>query len=276
MYSILVPLDDSKANNMAVETAIEIAKKHKAKLAGMGIVDIPSITGSEGVPLGATYFKKEKDDVLLENATETVRKFLGDFGEACRAEDVEYETVVARGTPFDEICRESHRHDVIVMNRETHFHFETQLAPDDVFRYIVRDTPRPVIAVGRQKPEGDQILVAYNGSLESARALQMYHAIGLSQGCPLHIVTVNQDKEKADYINDHAVSYCHNRGSKVTGLPIATSQKPEEVLLEYVDKLKARYVVIGDCGHSALRQMLWGSVSSSVIRQCPVPLFIYG
>jgi nucleotide-binding universal stress UspA family protein len=54
LRSILVALDDSAYAEMATSLAIEWATRFKARLLGLGILDKPSITSGELVPLGAS------------------------------------------------------------------------------------------------------------------------------------------------------------------------------------------------------------------------------
>jgi len=67
------------------------------------------------------------------------------------------------GEPADRILREAHRADVVLLGRETHFRFETQDRPDPTDALVLRQSPRPVVVVPRELPEGRGIVVAYGG-----------------------------------------------------------------------------------------------------------------
>lgn len=275
MRSALVPVDGSDTSNAAVEVAIAFAEANKAKLAGMGIIDEPGITAREAVPMGATYFKHERDEIRLENASQRVQEALAHFSAACDRAGVNYRTVVARGTPYDEICRESHRHDGIVMGRESHFHFETQITPDEVFRLIVRDSPRPVIAVPKNIPVGSRVLVAYDGSLQSARSMQMHHVLGLCEGREVEVMTVCKDKDQAAFISQHAVDYYRERGVDVESYVVGTSENPAQAVLRRIEDTGPRILVMGSYGESGLKEFFFGSFTSTLIQSCPVPLFLF-
>lgn len=276
MYSALVPLDGSPHSAAALEIAIQFARRHQIKLYGMGILDVPTITASEAVPLGATYFKREKEDVLLVDASLAIQEFLGEFAKTCDAAGVEYEKVVAKGAPYDEICRESHRHDLIVMACESHYHFETQIQADDIFRLIVRDTPRPVLAVHTNSSQnGDRILVAYDGSIQAARTLQIHCALGLCENLPVDVLTVDSDAAHAKYINQHILDYYQARGIQANGIAMGTHEKPQDVILQKIEELHPRHLVMGSYAKSTMAEMFFGSATVDLLAKSPVPLFLF-
>jgi nucleotide-binding universal stress UspA family protein len=55
----------------------------------------------------------------------------------------------------------------------------------------------------------------------------------------------------------------------------ATSASPAHVLLEHVQQLKAGLLVMGSSDRSSLREFFGGSVTRTMLRASPVPLFLY-
>ncbi len=275
MFSALVPLDGSESSSAVVEVAIQRAKEYDIRLVGMGIIDEPSITKKEPVPMGATYFKKERDEMLLEDASATVQNFLHEFLDACKSAGVSGSTKVVKGTPYDEICLESHRHDLIIMASESHFHFETQLAPDEVFKTIVRDSPRPMIAVPNEPSKGEKIMVGYDGSLQSARTLQMHYLLGMTKDREVEVITVHKDHAQAVFINQYAIDFYKARGVRAVSRPIDSNDSPADVILNELDPAFYRTLVMGSYGNTGLREVFFGSTSTKLLDNSPVPLFLY-
>ena len=125
LTSILIGLDGSAYSDVAVELGIQWAKRFNAVLVGLGIVDEPTICKREPVPLGGASYKLERDAQLLADGRRKVEEFLKRFGAQCAAAGVAYQEVEDVGMPYDEILRESHRYDLVLLGHETHFHFET-------------------------------------------------------------------------------------------------------------------------------------------------------
>ena len=66
--SILVALDDTETSRTALHFAIGMAKRRKALLTGIGVLDQPWLTAPEAVPIGGAAFKADLDMQLVEDA----------------------------------------------------------------------------------------------------------------------------------------------------------------------------------------------------------------
>jgi len=142
LKSVLVALDESPWSEAARVFAIDMCKRFNARLLGVGIVDKPSITAAEPVPLGASRFKVERDEEKLIDADKRVRKLLKKFQSNCQSDGVPAETLEIVGSAAECIVRQAHRCDIVVMGRETHFRFETQDEPDPTLGQVLRSSPR--------------------------------------------------------------------------------------------------------------------------------------
>ena len=72
--------------------------------------------------------------------------------------------------------REAQRFDLVVVGRDTHFEFSSQGRPDSTVGRVVAASPRPVVVVPHPVPQGEDVVVGYDGSLQAARALQAFQA----------------------------------------------------------------------------------------------------
>ena len=100
----LVALDGSPNAEAAVALAIAWARRFDAGLVGLGVLDTPAITGPEPVLLGATGFKRERDEIRLADAHERVLAFLAQFEARCRAEGVRCTLLEDVGRPAQQRC----------------------------------------------------------------------------------------------------------------------------------------------------------------------------
>jgi nucleotide-binding universal stress UspA family protein len=143
LRSVLVALDGSAYSETATALAIDWARRYDARLLGLGVVDAPSIQGAEPVPLGAGAYKQARDEAWLADAHRRVVNFLADFRARSEAADIAVEVLEDIGNPAVRILREAHRCDVVILARETRFHFETQEKPDRTLDQVLRGSPRP-------------------------------------------------------------------------------------------------------------------------------------
>lgn len=274
LRSALVALDGSAYSETAATLAIDWAGRHGARLLGLGVLDTPAIQRAEPVPLGAAAYKHARDEARLADAHRRVVDFLVGFRARAAAAGVAVEVIEDVGDPAVRILREAQRCDVVILARETHFHFETQDRPDETLAQVLRGSPRPVVVVPRDLPEGRGVVVAYGGGREAARTLQTFQLLGLGAGEPIEVVTVHRDGAEAEAVARLAGEYLTAHGAPHRLHAIASDLAPAEVLLEEVRHWRPRLLVMGAHGHHPLRDLFSTSVTRAVLRACPVPTFI--
>lgn len=274
LRSALVALDGSAYSEAAVALAIDWARRYRARLLGVGVLDVPSIRGAEPVPLGAGAYKEARDEARLADAHRRVLRFLADFHARSKAAGVAVEVLEDIGDPAARILREVQRCDLVVLARETHFHFETQERPDETLGQVLRGSPRPVVIVPRELPEGQGVVVAYGGGREAARTLQTFQLLGLAAGEAIEVVSIHHDGAEAEALAHLAGEYLTAHGAPHRLRAIASATPAAEVLLEEVRRARPRLLVMGAHGHHPLRDLFDTSVTRAVLRSCPVPAFI--
>ena len=206
LQSLLVGVDGSEYSEAAVELGIRWAQRSGTVLVGLGIIDAPTISKPQPVPLGGSAYKMHRDASLLADATHRVEHFLEHCARRCTEADVACQILEEIGLPAERILLEAQRYDLILLGQHTFFHFETQPQPDDTLHAVLKHSPRPVVAVPATLPEGRAVVVAYDGSLHAARALHMFQAVGLDSSQDVHVVCVGPAQEHAAQCVERAVA----------------------------------------------------------------------
>ena len=280
----LVALDGSRASQVATQMAISHVKQADPSapggppisLTGLAVLDAPTITKPEPTPVGAGSFKKERDEALLAAADHKTLEILDEFAAACRAAGVECATQRLEGLPFDAITAAGRVHDLIVIGRETNFHFQTSDDPCETFKLLVRDHPCPLIITPNEYPTGKAVIIAYDGSRAASRAL---HLFGLTEPdleeMDVHVVTVDDDPADAQANCAEAVAFLRGHDVHAHSHPIASNESPTETLIETADKLGARLIVMGAFGHRGWSTVFFGSTTRHMLDECRYPLFVY-
>jgi nucleotide-binding universal stress UspA family protein len=275
LRTILVALDESSWGEAAAALALEWAARFGARLLGLGILDKPSIIDRfDPVPLGAASFKKEADEARLVEAQKHVQRCLSKFGQRCLAAGIPADTFQDVGDPTDCILRNAHRCDVVILGRETYFHFETQDQPDSTLAQVLRRSPRPIVAVPRDPPAGTGVIVAYGGGREVARTLQTFQLLELAGGETIHLVSVQRSDENPAVFADFAAGFLKSHEAAYELHQLQSDLQPAQVLLEQVQKLRPRLLVMGAQGYHPVRDLFATSVTRAVLRACPVPVVI--
>jgi len=275
--SILVTLDDSQSSESAKKLGIELAKSHKASLTGIGILDEPWIAAPEAIPLGGVAFKVELDEKLLQDAKRRVHKLEKAFTEYCEGQKVSCSIIDATGVPAYEIEHFATEYDILIIGKDANFHFTPTQDTTVSVKQILKDNPRPVIVTGPELPNhnSSHVLVAFDGTFASSRALHMALLLGIFKEKTVHIASVSTDEEEARARVNTALKLCHNHGVKAHIHPIASSQKPSDALLELIEDLKPSLAVLGAFGHGGIRYFFTGSCAKNLLKSTNVPLFFY-
>jgi nucleotide-binding universal stress UspA family protein len=274
LRSILLALDGSPYSETATALALDWAARSGARVLGLGVLDEPSIDRGEPVPMGAFVYKKERDEARLADAHRRVLGLLEHLRRRSEAAGVTATVVEDIGDPAEQILREAHRCDVVILGRESHFRFETQDQPDATLAQVIRSSPRPVVVVPRALPEGHGIIVAYGGGREAARTLQTFQLLGLADAEHIDVVAVHRDRAEAEAIAGLAGDFLAAHGAPHRLHGLASETAPAEILLEEVRRRRPRLLVMGAHGHHPMRDLFATSVTRAVLRECPVPVFV--
>jgi nucleotide-binding universal stress UspA family protein len=259
----------------AAELATRWAQRFEALVAGLGILDEPSIRGPQAVPVGGQAFKEQRDENRLADARAKVAELLARFTDRCREAQVACRVMEEMGTPFERILRAAQRYDLLMLGTQTHFHFETEVGPGETLDKVLESSPRPVVAVPENLPSGTGILVAYDGRPAAARSLQALVALGL--GTLGHVEVVSVDRKSSDAAAQEAelaAEYLGSHGIAASSRPLVSDGRVEEVLLEESQQQDVELLVMGAYGSSKLSELFLGSTTRRVLQDTRVPLFL--
>ncbi len=275
--SILVTLDESESSESAKNLGIELAKSHKAALTGIGILDEPWIAAPEAIPLGGAAFKVELDAQLLQDAKHRVHKLEKSFANACKDHKVACSIIDASGVPAYEIEHFITEYDVLIIGKDANFHFTPTETTTVSVKQVLRDNPRPVIVTSPTLPNqsSPHILVAFDGTFASSRALHMAVLLNIFHGKTVHIASVSSDEETARNQVETAAKLCQNHGIKPHLHPISSSEKVSVALLDLMNDLKPSLVVMGAFGHGGISYLFMGSCAKDLLKSTNIPLFIF-
>ncbi len=275
--SILVALDESKSSQCAKELGIQLAKTNKASLTGIGVVDEPWIAAPEAIPLGGAAFKVQLDEQFLKEAKRRIHKLEKAFEEESKKNGIDASIIDATGIPAYEIEEFVTEFDILIIGKDANFHFTNIEEAGISIRKLIKDNPRPVILTSETLPyeKSNNVLITYDGTLASSRALHMALLINVFKGKKVHLINVNTDEHAARDLVNTAAKLCKNHGIDVQTHPVVTHDSPAKVILQSIEDLKASLVVMGAYGHSGFISLFRGSCTKELIKSANTPLFIY-
>jgi nucleotide-binding universal stress UspA family protein len=280
LRTILIGLDGSPSCAAARDLGIRWAKQHEAMLFGLGIIDQPTISAVE--PVGAVGGTPGRDAVYYvgygERLAETraqVRTMLETFAAQCTEANVPCSVHEVEGSPAEQLRLEAQRHDLLLLGRETHFHFATQEKPDHTLRRVIKDGSRPVISVPEDAVQGKEIIVAFDGSPQSSRALYAFVASGLGLDARVEVVSVDCFASEAERTANRAVQFLRSHGIEAIAFSAESEAPPAEILLTRSRLRDAGLIVMGAYGQKAIKEFVFGSVTRTVLEESSVPVFCF-
>jgi nucleotide-binding universal stress UspA family protein len=150
------------------------------------------------------------------------------------------------------------------------------IVPTVSFEAALLDTGRPVLAVPAAAAVGKlnamPVMLAWNGSIESARAISS--AIPLLAGAPrVAVLSVLENDKAAD--GGKVVEYLAWHGVRADLLPAARKQTNVGAqILSEAAGIGAGLLVMGAYTRSRLRRMVFGGVTEHVLTNAKIPAFM--
>jgi len=274
LKSLLIGLDGSNDSHSVLELGLRWAKQFHALAVGLGIVDEPGIFASgETLFGGSHYWHTTPPTHLLYGARRQVSAILEEFIRSCDEAGVESRTLEDIGSPYVQILMEAQRHDLLLLGQRTHFVYGNQSEPDETLCKVIQGSPRPVVAVPNKLGDGESVIVAYDGSLQAARALASFESSGLGKTRQVHVISIAPTSQVAARHADRAVDFLRFHEIEAIAHAVASSSPTAEVLMDQVRDFNAGLIVMGAYGQPTLREFFLGSVTRSVLESSVVPVF---
>lgn len=275
LRSILVALDATAASAAAQQLALRLTKRFGSQITGIAVLDRAYLTAPTAVGIGGMAYKEHRDQVKLEEAKAFLARLEGTFQQSCEETGVAWQVIEAEGRPHTLIEMESGRHDLLVIGKDTDFHFDFADTTSDTVQRLLKVNPRPLLVCPERMLDTGPIVAAYDGSLRASRALHMLILLGLADGCEVHVVSVAGEEERAQQHASYATELFLKHGIDAIAHGIASNAAPADIVLAEAEALRAAMVAIGASGQNALQSWLLGSASSQLLNACPCPLFVH-
>ena len=269
---ILVALSGTPLTASAVQHALELAKTHDAEITGVTDIDLAKVASVGPIPMGAGAAATELVEHRLQLTEQHVTESIERFESACAEAGVSCSVVRETGNPYEKLISLWRYHDFTVAGLRGLFEYGIFHNPDDVLIQLIAKGVRPILAVAREYRPIRNVLVAYSGSMESAKALKRFVQLRLWPDIALKIVSFDRAHEKTDSLLADAAGYCRLHGYEAETQHLEGS--PTKHLLEHADQCKADLIVMGSSSRARIFQHLLGDTTLHAIRHAEIPLFL--
>ena len=269
---ILVGLGDSKYAASATKSAIQLARIHDAQLTGISVLDSRRIGATGPIPIGAGHLALELREQRLAEANKIIDKVDAQFEKACIKANVPYRIERPDAEPYQTMADLARYHDIIICGLRHLFEHGVVDEPPQELTTLVKSGVRPLIVVTSKPRKVRRVLIAYSGSMESAKTMKRFNQLQLWTDVAVRIVTFKHPKEKAEQLLADAEEYCRGHGYDVDTDYVPKSPKHE--LLPYAHNWNADLIVIGNSSRRLFLSRLFGETMLHTVQHSDLPLFL--
>ncbi len=274
--SILVPIDGSDTSLVAVDYAIELSRSFDSEITGISIIDIKKLAGPFMRDLGTSIGGM----VPYGDFQQNVRKFLEDTCRAaldelegkCDTANIPCTRTIKEGVVSKEIFESANRCDMISMGMAGEHAFWRDAFLGSNLESVVRQTHKPVLVTPEKYKKITKILVAYDASSFSTKALIAGADIAQQMNLPLTVVTVSDDKKSGEDTLSQAAENLKDCNIKYD--TVLKGGEAVSEILDFCSEASYDLLVIGAYGHSKIRELILGNTTVQLMRKvtCPVLL----
>ena len=275
LRTILVPFNNTQPNSAAIDAAKRIAEADGAYIEGAYSRQVLPIIAGEGITLPGDYlaaFEEEgrQQAALAREAFETLIAERGIPLNSLESEGLRAGWTEMMGTGPEGLGEYARAFGISVLHRD--------LSSGDVdwkstAEALLFESGRPLLLVSDDIPQtiGKRILVAWNGSTETARALSAARPL-LARSVAVQVLSVDGGMVSGpdvDLITAHLrASGFHVQAKKAESGGTTVGQ----VIVSEAEAFGADLIIKGAFTRSRLRQLVFGGATSEIFNHavCPV------
>jgi nucleotide-binding universal stress UspA family protein len=253
---LLVAIDGSPSALAALSIAGSLGGIIQAEVIGLYVENVGRFENLSGAELETAEREVEEESRDLRKA----------FQARCQSAKVQGRFLSLRGIPDDIIRERAKTVDfVIIGNSGTHRGTPERHSGETVSA-LLKSVARPVLVVPEDVAGESKMVVAYDGTLPSDRALRAAAEFAqISEIESVHLLTATGTTEECQTIQAPALDYLSAFDFHVT--PVCLTGQPGEAILAYIEEVDASILALGAFGPNRLRESVFGSTTDAVLKQ---------
>jgi nucleotide-binding universal stress UspA family protein len=249
-----------------VQTALSIARAFGAHLHLLHVTPIEAYTVTDAF---STYVNEGVVEILEGEAA----KLRTALEKQLASEDVSWDYEEITGALMQHLIQRAALADLVITGREP---YEREFGGPAITLLgdMLQRVRTPLLIVGDDKSDVDVFgpaMVAWNGSYEAANAMRS--AVPLLRIASQVRLVIVDDRGDYDFPSTAALEYLsrHDIHAELV-TPLLIARTVEEELLDQAGLDGAGYIVMGGYSHTRAGEFLFGGVTRSFLKKCPVTL----
>ena len=271
LVDLAVHVDRSSKCQVGLDMAAALAQRCEAHLTGVYV---------DSVPLAPELMAMSAAPVLMDTIAreeaDHAQKARQRFEDTLKGSGVRSSFRHGTGPRFVALSTHARHADLMIISQDD----ASAPVAGGFADYVVMDSGRPVLMVpyiGAATPVDGTVLVAWNGTRESARAVNDALPL-LSMARQVQVVVADPDDTPLYDSPLPGADLCEHlarHGLKVESKVLRGGQgSAGDQLLSHAADVSANLIVMGAYGHSRLREMVLGGVTLHMLRHMTVPVLM--
>jgi len=271
---ILVGVSGTPSLQAKIDAAVDLAKRNKASISVLSILDTQALRNVGPVPIGAQYHAGKLRNTRMEKSREKAEAAIAAFESACVKSNIPFEAIREEGDPIDMLSQVWRYHDLCLLNIKGWFDYDVIPEPEDALLKLVRKGVRPLLCVPNVARETKRVMIAYNGSIESAKTMKHYAQFNLWPDAKHTLVCMGATKtdENANDMLERAREYLAVHG--IEAKPLHVTGKYDSPIHDFSKELGADLTVMGGSYKRVLLFEKFGKHAKKMIRDAECALFM--
>ncbi|MGL4611167.1 MAG: universal stress protein [Trueperaceae bacterium] len=245
---VLVTVSGTEQGWDALEQALVLADRERAKLYGLHVIT---------------------DNIMTQSETMTTLKTT--FDERCRQFGLDGQLAVELGTVIPVLGERAVWADLVVATL-SYPPTMTSGFLNTGFHALLRRVPKPVLAVPHVVTPLQRPLLAYDGTAKADFALYTATYLALKWQLPLTVLTVKQRGRTSEKMLDQAQTYLRKHGLEAQCL--LKEGDVVNVVIEALQETESDLLILGSYEYGALLEPVLGGTLDEILRRCTVPMLI--
>jgi len=279
LKDILVCIDDSAAVHARIDFAIDLARRHEARLTGLFALDLIPTIEEMARGYGDQYEFLTSYAALRKRALDGAARLEAEFRDRLRRDDVAGEWRFVESLPAETASLHARYADIAIVGQidpEAPNAVNAARLPEEV----LFASGRPALIVpyaGHFSGDCKRILVGWTATREAARALNDALPL-LERAKKVVVLTINPQRGEDVEPGIPAADIAHHLAQHGVTAEAATIVVDEigtaDALLNYASDFGADLIVMGAYGHSRTREFVLGGMTRQILRQMTVPVLM--
>lgn len=265
--TILLHIQNDPTLETRLQAALTLARATEAHLRCLHVTPVEAYVTMDG--FGGLFVM----DRLIEQVDEQEEKLRSDLERRLTSEDVSWDYQQVTANTVTEVVRCAALSDIIITGRQAHLG-RGQSLEISILGDVLMAVRTPLLIPGDDAAAFDPFgpaVIAWNGSYEAANAVRNAVAL-LKLSSDVYVIRfTNGDRPPPTVLLD----YLSRQGirAQLDTWALDDDRVPD-LLVEYAKTKAASHIVMGGYGHSRAGEFLFGGVTRTLLKACPLALVL--